>query len=78
MTRRTTPVTDLERVRERVENLLAGAQRFAESSTDAFTSVGFSAQAEVLSTVIGIIDEEAAAGSDEVTPLHHSEPAGTP
>ncbi len=62
MTRRITPVTDLERVRERVENLLTGAQRFAESSTDPFTSVGFSAQAEVLNSVLAIIDEEAESG----------------
>jgi len=62
MPRRITPVTDLERVRERVQQLYHETQRLSEAHShghDLYTTVGFSAAAEVLSSVLGIIDEEA-------------------
>ncbi len=63
MPQRITPVTDLERVRERVQELYADTQRLAEECRpgDLLTAVGFSAQAEVLNSVLAIISEEAAA-----------------
>lgn len=65
MTQRVTPVTDLERVREQVQELLADTQRLAEEYSrpgDMLATVGFSAQAEVLTSVLAIIDEEMTAG----------------
>jgi hypothetical protein len=72
MTKRVTPVTGLELVRERVQQLYDDTQRLSEEHShrdDLYTTVGFSAQAEVLHTVLAIIDEEARGDSDRRTKM---------